>query len=67
VVLFLLSTHGDSYEYAIRNICPLAVLRNSSSKIYMERINLGRYAISTLNTVLWDKNVKKGEKNVLII
>jgi hypothetical protein len=32
-----------------------------------ERIKLGRYATSTLNSVLWNKNVTKRKKNVFMI
>lgn len=31
------------------------------------RIKLGRYAASTLNSVLWDKKVTKGKKSVFTI
>jgi hypothetical protein len=30
-----------------------------------ERIKIGRYAISALNSVLWDKNVKKRKDNCI--
>jgi hypothetical protein len=43
----------------------MTIIRTHDSEIKNERIKLGRYTISTVNSVLWDKNVTEGKRKCI--